>query len=97
MKVAKTYPYISELQAAIVQSCLDHDQPLDRRAVLAADDPRWIAPNIVPIPAEATKELVKRRWSRFPDKRLISTDSANDDPVPSTSTAPLQPRSGIIW
>ena len=86
-KVPKTYPHIAAIQKSILAACMSDEQSMSRKLVLTEDDPRKIAPNIAPIPPPVpTKELAKRRQSRFKKSHVVFADSACD-PTPSTSKA----------
>ena len=81
------------MQVQIAQAGLSDTENMTRKRSMTLDDPRRIAPNIAPIPAEPTKDLVKKRWSRFdPPSKVTSGEpevQTDEDQPPTASTSGL--------
>ncbi|KAK3085827.1 hypothetical protein FSP39_009247 [Pinctada imbricata] len=65
VKVDKTYKHICGLMKKIVSKRLVDKTGMNRKVVLASDDPRRISSVIAPIPPPPTSQLVQEQKSRF--------------------------------
>ena len=70
LRVAKTYPYISELQTMMIDARLKDDLPIARPAEMEETDPRRLAPNIAANPPPPVSLLVEEHKSRFDSKKF---------------------------
>ncbi|CAH1242303.1 Hypp6557 [Branchiostoma lanceolatum] len=73
-KVPKTYDYIKELQAAIVDRRIQSDYGMSRTQPMAEDDPRCRG-HLSAVPAPTTSAVVEQHRSRIDRSTQDSQDT----------------------
>ena len=65
VKEPKKYHHIQKLQQDIVMAYVDDEESFTRKTELAEHDPQRVMPNIAPIPAPSTAELLAQHRTVF--------------------------------
>lgn len=85
-KTHKTYHHIKQVQIDIATACIEDEESYTRTSALSKTDPRRIRPNLAPIPAPSTSELIKRHRSRFAQPPVSLLQPSTSQPVESSSS-----------